>query len=281
MNIIRMNKIFLLIIIYLLNSSTCFAIKITLFSNTDRFIKQAKDIIIAKCIVISDDNKMYNDMNLYDIKVLKIIKGDKEIGNLKIATIYPLEKDGLYMLMSLGGSVSGTDFLAIPELSVIPIPSNFDLDILNSYDTRRQVQTIFSRYLFEIERKLEPLNKEKELLEKAIIDSTYDIFTIYDNIEINTTTTIQSKNEKKIIYLDINSEKLNWSQSEPGKSVFFYFTEVGLNNPIWEFSLSDKTEIEELNGKPLKIKFYGMYSPERKKVFNPQWSPNAIFVGVG
>ncbi len=31
----------------------------------------------------------------------------------------------------------------------------------------------------------------------------------------------------------------------------------------------------------IKIKFYGMYSHRIRKAFNPQWSPNAIFIKVG
>jgi hypothetical protein len=147
---------------------SAFATKITLFVNSNTFIERAKDIVVAECISIGAPDRA-DEFQQVEINILKTLKGDRKSGRSQIATIYRMKPQTTYLLYSLGGNALGTDFLAIPELSVVPLPTTFKMDELEGKDLKTQVQFIFSRRLFELERELAPLLKEKGLLEKAVL----------------------------------------------------------------------------------------------------------------
>jgi hypothetical protein len=194
-----------------------------------------------------------------------------------------MEPHTTYMLCSLGGNALGTDFLALPELSVVPLPATFKADELNDKDFNEQVQYIFSRRLFELERELAPLLKEKGLLEKAVSDRRYESYEsggpvkLGPIIEANTQTV-----DSHPIWLDLEGKRLMWSGGSPGKSGFFSFEKMGSSwTPYWEFSPCDATKIEDLGGKPLKARFYGMYTPGRGDTVFRYTGLQAIDVAVG
>jgi hypothetical protein len=199
-----------------------------------------------------------------DVNVLKVLKGSKEPGPLRIVTIHEIKPDTVYLLCSTGGSVMGTDFLVTNELSLIPLPRGFTTDELKGKELKEQIQYMFSRHLFKVERQLAPLLKEKKLLEKAVSDRKYESYDSGGPVRlgpIKETVTQTSDNSKFLIWLDLEGEKIEWSQSSAGKSGYFYFWKIGKGRPYWEFSLCDVNNIEELDGKRIKTKFYGMYSP--------------------
>jgi hypothetical protein len=160
--------------VVLLSALPCQAIKITAFIDTDTFVQRAQDIVIAKCLAPVPDGGRY-DNGLYpvDVQVVSVLKGaqketKKKSGKAKIATIYQMEAGKIYLLSSLGGSALGTDFLAIPELSVVELPPNFRLDDLKGKTVVEQVHAVFAARRQEVELLQCLLEKEKKLLDKAV-----------------------------------------------------------------------------------------------------------------
>jgi hypothetical protein len=152
------------------------AIKVTIFVDTDTFVKRAKEIIVAKCVGPVRNGDKYDD-GLYevDVEITAILKGAKEdaegarkLGKATIATIYPMEAGKTYLLTSLGGSTGGASFLAVPELSVVELPPNFRFHDLKGKKTTEQVRAAFAARLQEIERRQRLLEEEKRLLDKAV-----------------------------------------------------------------------------------------------------------------
>ena len=114
-----------------------------------------------------------------------VLKGERKLGTLKIATIYPMEKDKSYLLTSgPGGLALNTDFLAVDELEVVPITSPLDLETLKGKSIKEQVQIIFSRYLFDVQQQMAPLLQKQTILQKALQDRTDDLFESKGNIHI-------------------------------------------------------------------------------------------------
>ena len=153
----------------LILATTVWAIKVTLFMDTDTFIRRAKDILIVEVIKVPDGDSQSHRDGLYpvDINILMTLKGDKAKGNATLATIYPVEKGKRYLVSSLGGSAFGTDLLAVPELSVVPLPANLELKTLEGKALNEQVSLIFQQRLAEIVSAQKKLADERTLLEKA------------------------------------------------------------------------------------------------------------------
>lgn len=258
-----------------------FAIPITLFMDTDTYIERAKDIVVAECISIFARGGE-NGLRVAEVNILKVLKGGRKPGRFRIATAYPMQPHTTYMLCSLGGDVAGTNFLALPELSVVPLPSTFRIDELRDRDLKEQVQCIFSRRLFELERQLAPLLEEKELLERAVSDRRYEWYESDGPIEIEEVFQVTTETEGGgPLSLDLQGRKLAWSHSSPGRNGFFYFQKIRDRTPLWEFSPCEAAKIEDLSGKPLKAKFYGKYTPGRGDTVLGATAYNAILVAVG
>ena len=277
-----MKRNLIVLFILLLSPVFCYAVPITLFMDTDTFIERAQDIIIAKCLSIpeGDPERYINGLHPVEVKVLMVLKGEKRVDNLTIVTIYSMERGTTYMLTSLGGSAYGTDFLALSELSVVPISSDFAIERLNGKSTKDQVQSVFSRRLFDVEQELEPLQERESLLERALRDRKDNLYESGNSVNIKTTYEAATTEENGIVYIDFKTAKLEWSPNEPGKSGYFYFTEVGSNKPRWEFSPTTYKKIDEFDGKPLRARFYDKYSPGGKKAFG-QRDFHSIHVNVG
>jgi hypothetical protein len=252
------------------------AIIVSQFGNTDGQIKWSKDIIIAECVSIPTNKAVFVDGHwveqtlrdgLYkvEVNVIQTLKGDKLTGKQIIATIYPMVPGKRYLLSSIGGGVGetggipATDFLAVPELSVVEIPSNFDLKTLEGKGLKEQMQSIFSRHLFDVERKLAPLLEEQRLLEKSVADRQYEWFDSHGPVKIGQVIETNTTNKNWDVWIELAGRKLPWSGSMPGKDGYFCFQNLGY--PCWEFSTSNATNIESLVDNPLKTKFSGMYSP--------------------
>ena len=145
------------------------AIKITQFTDTNTFVQRAQDIVVAKCTGPVPDSRNYDD-GLYpvDVEITAVLKGAKQPGKATIATIYPMEAGKTYLLTSLGGSAHGTDFLAVPQLSVIELPPTFQLKDLKGKQLGEQVQAVFAARKQENERRWRELEEERKLLDKAV-----------------------------------------------------------------------------------------------------------------
>ena len=103
---------------------------------------------------------MMDGLYVAEVEVLKTLKGGSLVGKKTIVTIYTMKPGATYLLYSMGGLVAGTDFIAVPELSVVEIPSNFELAALEGKPPIEQVSTVFSARLDYLER-LQPAEKPK------------------------------------------------------------------------------------------------------------------------
>ena len=278
-----MKKVFIGAVLLCATFSTAFAVIITLFTDTDTFVTRAKDILVAECTSIPSQEMMEDGIRVVEVNILKVLKGSNKPVHFRIATIYAMKPHTTYMLYSIGGNTLGTNFLAIPELSVVPLPATFKVDELKDKELKEQVQYMFSRRLFEVERELAPLLKEKELLEKAISDRHYEWYDSNGPVKVGPIIEVSTQTDKtNLVWLDMESKKLGWSQSSPGKSGFFYFEKIGSSwTPYWEFSPCNSTKIEDLVGKPLKARFYGMYTPGRGETPLLWTGLQSIYVAVG
>jgi hypothetical protein len=145
------------------------AVKITLFMDTDTFIARAKDIVIVEAADVPKAGSGIGADGLYpvDIDILMPLKGDKSKGKTTLATIYPIEKGKRYMISSLGGSAFGTDLLGLPELSVVPLSANLDLKGLEGKALKEQVLLVFQQRLADVNFAQKRLSEERILLERA------------------------------------------------------------------------------------------------------------------
>jgi hypothetical protein len=265
--------------------SAALAVPITLFTDTDLFIARAQDIIVAECISPPQGEPMRpHGLQAVDVNTLKVLKGIRSLGSLRIATTYPMKPHTTYMLYSLGGNALGTDLLALPELSVVPLPAMFRLDELKDKGIKEQVQYLLSRRLFEVERELAPLLQEKALLEKAVSDSRSEWYESHGPVTLGPITERRPHTAATHqTWLDLGDKKLQCSQSTAGNSGYFCFEKMDAPpwTPYWEFSPCVATKIEDLVGKPLRAKFYGLYTPGRGETALGWTGLQAIHVAVG
>jgi len=141
---------------------------ITLFTDLDTYLQRGKDILIAQAVALPADGQAgVDDLHLVEVDALRTLKGTNQPGLLTIATIYPMSIGRRYLLYSLGGSFRRTSFLAVDELSVVEVPSWFDLGQLDGKSPRAQIALLFELRLAEIKRRLKELEHDKQLLEKA------------------------------------------------------------------------------------------------------------------
>ena len=100
------------------------------------------------------------------------------------------------------------------------------------------MQCIFSRRLFELEQQLRPLLEEKGLLEKGIADRQSEWYESRDPVKIGPIRDQSTQTDKShVIWLDLDGEKLVWSQCSPGERGFLCFERMGEPwKPRWEFS---------------------------------------------
>ncbi len=264
-------------------SVAAFAVLIPAFMDTDTFIERAKEIVVAECVsTLKHETVNFADgWQMVEVNILKVLKGNRNLERSQIATIYPMKPHTTYMLHSLGGSTLGTDFVALSKLSVVPLPATFKLDELKGKELKEQVQYMFSRRLYEVERKLAPLLKQKELLEKSVSDRRYEWFKSDEPVKIGPIVEVSTQTDGRF-WLDLKGRKLKWSEAGRGKSGYFYFEKMDAPwAPYWEFSPCDVAKIEDLSGKPLKARFYGLYTPGRGET-PPGWKGRqAIGVEVG
>jgi hypothetical protein len=253
-------KVFSAVVAILICSPVCHALPISIFQNTDTYIEHAKDIVIARCESVLNRDAPADDM-LYavEVTVTKVLKGKRKPGSLRVATV-PLAPGKSYLLMSLGGLAFDTDFIAKDELAILPIPDNFDLQLLEGKSVKEQIQRIAARELYEVEQQLAPLLEKQSLLKRALQDrqdnqvaTTSDI-ALGDVQEI-TTTAIESDR-----FFVLPSGKLHWSHAEPGKDGYLDFGNH-LQKTQWEFTVPRIGTLADFDKKPLKATFLGKFEP--------------------
>lgn len=73
-----------------------------------------------------------------------------------------------YFLYSLGGLAYETDFLAVPQLSVVEVSEKFDLTRLDGKPLKDQVKLLFADRAARLKISLRELEEERDLLDKAL-----------------------------------------------------------------------------------------------------------------
>lgn len=255
-----MKRILLILSTILVCSAVCLAIKVTLFSDTDLYIKRAKDIVIAKCLSTPERAGM-GTLNEVDISM--VLKGNKKLGKHKVFTLDALEADKLYLLMSLGGYAGGTDLLAKDELSIVLIPSFLNLDILKDKNLKDQLHHIFASRLYVVEKKLEPLLNEKALLDRALLDRTDNLYAPAKPIHIDKISKAFAEEYQiggEVTYLNLNSRQMEWSRGGE-KTGYIYPYDPEKRRIVWEFAYINSSTFEELEGKELAVRFGGTHIP--------------------
>ena len=235
------------------------AIRVTLFGDTPTYIERAKDIVIAKCI---SEPEHIIDGGMYDVDIIKVLKGDKPIGACKVFAVERMKKGRTYLLTNSGGQVGDTDFLATAQVSVVAVASFIDLEKLQHKNLTDQLHTIFSGRLYELHRQLAPLLAEKELLDKAVADRTDNLLvtTMPAQIDQLYRTRAREYKQGEVTYLKFDAKHMEWSRQSDKKG-YLYFQEPETRMPKWEFALLPEKEFEALKGKKLRLRFYGMYTP--------------------
>jgi hypothetical protein len=153
-----------------LAGTRCYAISVATFQDTDSYIKEARDIVVAKCLSVPDGAPVAFPDFLYpaEVEVLMTLKGPRKPGRLKIATIYAMKPGAVYLLASEGGLAFETDFLAVPELAVVLLPAKYDLAALKGLGVKEQVKRLFAARLGEVKQWLAVLESERDLLVKGL-----------------------------------------------------------------------------------------------------------------
>lgn len=159
-------------IILALGSQEAHAVKVTSFVDTPTYIHRGKDIIIAQCKSLAKipERPLDGGLDVWEVDVVKVLKGNISKGSLRVVSLYHLMPSKTYLLYSLGGSAYGSEFLAIPELSVVELPPEFDMVGLNGKTANEQVDTIIAARLDQVRREIERIERERLLLEKATQD---------------------------------------------------------------------------------------------------------------
>ena len=157
----------------------CSGIVISSFGDVDSYVSHDKYIVIAECVsVVTNMTTMVDGhevavefkdrLHPVNVRIIETLKGDKPLGKQTIATIYTMTLGKRYLLYSFPDSLAfGTDFLAVPELSVVEISDGFDLKSLDSKAVTEQVSLLFAERLEHLAFSLRELEAEKASLEKA------------------------------------------------------------------------------------------------------------------
>ena len=157
------------LLVALAGATPCWAVMVTLFQNTDTFLERARDIVVVRVLELPKNGIIGWADGIYpaETEIVQVWKGGKKPGKHRIATIYPMAVGSLYLISSLGGSAHGTDLLAIPELSVIPLPPHADLHSLESGTLRERFLRLIEWRKEEVAQERKTLEKENQLLESA------------------------------------------------------------------------------------------------------------------
>jgi hypothetical protein len=260
------------------------AVPITLFTDVETYLERAKEIIIARCIEVPEDGGIAAVDGFYPVTVDVVanLKGNRDLVHLKIGTIYPMQQGKTYLMTNTGGEAFGSNFLSLGELTVVPISETLDLDSLKGKPLREQVELIFARNLYDLERELDPLLAKERMLRQALKDRRDDLFESKGPIRLPEIKELETKGVGASIFLEFPCGRLDWSHATPGRSGYFYFNPPAPRHPQWEFAAIDRDveDLKALDGKPLKAKFYGLLSPSRDKRLGQAFG-GAIKVEVG
>jgi hypothetical protein len=142
--------------------AAAWAVKGTPFVNIDVYMRRAKQIVIAECSTVGKSD--LHGLDTYEVEVVRVLTGPATPGGLQVVTTFPMTRGVRYMLYSM----AEPDFQAIPELSVVALPADFNLARLGAKSLREQLLLIFQARLSELRKHPEDAGDEQKSLEKAL-----------------------------------------------------------------------------------------------------------------
>ena len=144
--------------------------------DTSTFIAKSTELLVVRClnpdVQGTAKNNAPDEPTLIDVEVLVVLKGQRKVGNTKLATMgQRMEKGQRYLLANFGGSAFDTGFLAQSAQSVVELPLDFDLKSLHDVVLVQQVQSIFDARRFQVETLIRQLEQEKAMLDQTATNS--------------------------------------------------------------------------------------------------------------
>jgi hypothetical protein len=139
--------------------------------DTPTFVVKSTDLLVVRCLTPDVKGGPKNDgLTLIEVEILVVLKGERKVGNAKLATIgQRMEKGQRYLLASFGGSAFDTGFLAQSDQAVVELPPDFDLKSPDFVTDKLQyrVQRIFDTRRAQVNRLILQLQQEKAVLDRT------------------------------------------------------------------------------------------------------------------
>ncbi len=100
---------------------------------------------------------------------IMVAKGDWKVGKSRLATIgQPMVGGKRYLMAGFGGDAFHTGFLAQSDQAVVELPADFDVRPLAGKTAVEQAQAIFDARGAQVERLLQQLHREKQMLDQTV-----------------------------------------------------------------------------------------------------------------
>ena len=165
---------FLASVLVLMASASASAVPLIPVMDTETFVVKTTDILVVRCVNPDVNGGAKTDgLTLVEVEVLTVLKGERKVGNAKLATIgQRMEKGQRYLMASFGGSAFDTGFLAQNDQAVVELPPDFDLKSLDGVVLLERVQSIFDARRVQVERLIRQLQREKAVLDRTAAHPT-------------------------------------------------------------------------------------------------------------
>lgn|GEM_PF-5395839 len=134
-------------------------------------IDVSKDIVVAQCTKAGKGHKYPGSANVVisDFDVLKVLKGTRKKGHLRVAQPWPPKSNTRYLLFNGGGATGDSTFLiGLSALEKVEIPTHFDLRALDGKPLEAQVISLIKARKRQVDREIKNLWREQKALERGL-----------------------------------------------------------------------------------------------------------------
>ena len=161
---------FLASILIFLVPTMAWAIPVWPPMDTPTFVAKSHDILVVRCLYPDVLGGGKDDgLTLVEVEVLVVVKGDRNTGKTRLGTIgQQMEVGKRYLMASFGGNVFDTGFLAQSDQAVVELPADLDLKSLAGKTAVQQAQTIFDARRTQVQRLIQQLQREKQVLDHTV-----------------------------------------------------------------------------------------------------------------
>ena len=158
---------FLASVLVLTASASASAVPLFPVMDTEQFVVKATDILLVRCVNPDvNGGPKIDGLTLVEVEVLAVLKGERKVGNAKLATIgQRMEKGQRYLMASFGAS----EFVAQSDQAVVELPSDFDIEspAFATDKLLNRVQKIFDARRAQVNRMIQELQREKAVLDQT------------------------------------------------------------------------------------------------------------------